>query len=316
MKIILYIGICILCLICILQGIYIHHVKKQFTEYLIFLKSVKNSPTRKYFVKDKGILAEINYEMNAVLEENRNQLIRSAKAEEASKQILTNLSHDVRTPLASLTGYLEALAHNNVNTGEEKEYIRIAYQKSLDLKELVDILFDWFKLNSNEQEYHIKSYDVNELTKQIIIGWLPIIDKNHIRPEIYISDEEWLLKLDKTAYERILNNLLGNALKHGKCSEITIQTQKNENMVTIEITNDGVTIPEAEIPFLFDRLYTFESTPSNLKARAPKFDSLASNDRTGLGLAIVRELTSAMHGSVSVQSQDGKTSFRLSFRTS
>ena len=299
MKIILYIGICILCLICILQGIYIHHVKKQFTEWLVFLKSVKSSPMQKNFVKDKGLLAEINYEMNDILEQNRAQLIQLAMAEEANKQILTNLSHDVRTPLASLTGYLEALVQNNVNTGEEKEYIRTAYQKSLDLKELVDILFDWFKLNSNEQKYHIERYDVNELTRQVIIGWLPIIEKENIQPKIYISEEEWLLELDKIAYERILNNLLGNALKHGKCSEITIQTQKKENMIIIEITNDGATIPETEIPFLFDRLYTSEST--------------TSNDRTGLGLAIVRELTSAMHGSISVQSQDGKTSFSLSF---
>lgn len=306
MKMIIYPGICILCLICILQGIRLHSVKKQLSEWLAFLKSVKTSPMQKHFVKGNGLLAKINYEMNDILEENRKQLIRSAKAEEASKQILTNLSHDVRTPLASLTGYLEALAQNNVNIDEEKEYIRIAYQKSSDLKELIDILFDWFKLNSDKQNYHIKSYDINELTRQILIGWLPVIEQKNIRPEIRISDEEWLSELDKIAYERILNNLLSNAIKHGKCSELLIQTQKTDNMVTIEITNNGITIPETELPFLFDRLYKPEIFD-------PQYESGISNDRNGLGLSIVKELTNAMHGSVSVQSRDGKTSFYLSF---
>lgn len=193
-------------------------------------------------------------------------------------------------------------------------------QKSLDLKELIDILFDWFKLNSDKQEYHIKSYDVNELTRQILIGWLPVIEQKHIRPEICISDEEWLLELDKLAYERILNNLLANAIKHGKCSEILIQTQKTENTVTIEITNNGMAIPETEIPFLFDRLYKvkindsqLEPDVSQLGSSVSQFEPSVSNDRNGLGLSIVKELTSAMHGSVSVQSRKGKTSFYLSF---
>lgn len=128
------------------------------------------------------------------------------------------------------------------------------------------------------------------------------------------------MELDKLAYERVLNNLLANAIKHGKCSEILIQTQKTENTVTIEITNNGMAIPETEIPFLFDRLYKvkindsqLEPDVSQLGSSVSQFEPSVSNDRNGLGLSIVKELTSAMHGSVSVQSRKGKTSFYLSF---
>lgn len=291
--------LCILCVLCVGQAVYIRRVHRQLSEWLDYLKQVRNAPELKNFMKDKGILAEINYEMNDILEENRKQFIRLAKAEEANKQILTNLSHDVRTPLASLIGYLEALEQGRVKTGSQKEYVQIAYRKALNLKELVDTLFEWFKINSKEQEYQIKEYDVNELTRQILIGYFPIIQKENITLEVHISEEEWFLLLDKTAYERILDNLIGNALKHGKCSKLMFSTQKNEGMVTIEIANNGITIPKEDMPYLFERLY--------------QCDAARSQNGNGLGLAIAKELVSAMQGEITARSFEGETAFCLTF---
>lgn len=100
--------ICILCAVCIRQAVSVRRTHRQLQEWLDYLKEVGNAPERKNFSRGKGILAEINFELNDILEENRKQFARLAKAEEAGRQILTGLSHDVRTPLASLTGYLEA----------------------------------------------------------------------------------------------------------------------------------------------------------------------------------------------------------------
>lgn len=294
------IAVCILCILCVGQALYIYRIRNQLSEWLDYLKDIKKAPERKNFVKDKGTLAEINYEMNDILEESRNQFVRLIKAEEANKQILTNLSHDVRTPLASLMGYLEALDQDRVKESEREEYIHVAYTKALNLKELVDILFEWFKINSNEQEYQMKEYDVNELTRQIIIGYLPIVQDKKINLEVQISDEELFLLIDKIAYERIVNNLFSNALKHGKCSKIAIAIQQNKGMVTIEIANDGVTIPKEDLPYIFERLY--------------KCDSARSQSGNGLGLAIVKELVTAMHGNITATSMQGEeTSFHLAF---
>lgn len=289
----------ILCVVCIEQTIYIHRTNIQLSEWLDYLKSVKKAPEQKSFVKTKGILSEINYALNDILEETRKQFITSAKSEEANKQILTNLSHDVRTPLASLTGCLEALTEGKIKPDEQAEYIHIAYRKALNLKELVDTLFEWFKISSNEQEYQLKEYDVNELTRQIIISFLPILEKENINLEVRIPEEEWLLFIDRIAYERILNNLLGNVLKHGKCSRLEVAICQRKNMVMIEITNDGVTIPKEEIHYIFDRLY--------------KCDAARSEKGSGLGLAITRELVIAMKGEITAQSLQGKTSFYLTF---
>lgn len=295
-------AVSVLCILCIAQAVYIHRVNRQLSDWLDYLRSIKNAPWRKNFTKGRGVLPAINYEINSILDENRKQLVKLAKAEDANRQILTNLSHDVRTPLASLTGYLEELDQGRVSGKERQEYVHVAYRKSQDLKNLVDILFEWFKISSKEQEYQMREYDVNELTRQIIIGYLPLLEKENIRLEIQIPEEEWYLLLDKTAYERILGNLFGNALKHGKCSVIMIGIQKNEggsgDMAIIEIANNGVMIPETEMPYIFDRLYKGGSRSQN---------------GSGLGLAIAKELAAAMQGNITALSRQGRTSFYLHF---
>ncbi len=291
--------ICILCITCAGQAVYIYHSKKQLSGWLDYLRNVKNAPEQKHFVKAKGILSEINYTLNDILEENRKQLVKSAKAEEANKQILTNLSHDVRTPLASLTGCLEALNEGRIKPGGQAEYIRIAYRKAISLKELVDTLFEWFKINSREQEYQLKEYDINELTRQIIIGFLPIIENENINLEVCIPEEECFLFMDKMAYERILNNLFSNALKHGKCSRLTVTIHQNQDAAVIEVSNDGITIPKEDIQHIFDRLY--------------KCDTARSEKGSGLGLSITKELVTAMKGEITAHTRQEETSFILTF---
>lgn len=117
--------------------------------------------------------------------------------------------------------------------------------------------------------------------------------------EVNISQEEWFLLIDKIAYERIINNLLSNALKHGKCSMIIIKIYKHGSTIIIEVTNEGIMIPKEEINYIFERLY--------------KCNSVYSQNGNGLGLAIVKELVTTMQGKITVQSFKGKTSFYISF---
>lgn len=286
----------ILIFICMGELYYIFRCRKQLEEWLAFLKSVQESPERKLFVKGNHILADINFELNGILKENRRQFAKLQRAETANQQLLTDLSHDVRTPLASLIGYLEAL---DAKTAKEKEeYIQVAYRKALDLQELIDMLFQWCKLTSNEQLYDMKAYDINELTREIMIEHIPIFEKNQISFLANIPDDEWLVKIDRTAYARIINNLISNAVKHGKCSLIEIEIKKCKDQVLLSVSNNGTAIPEDELPLIFERLY--------------KCDAARSGNGNGLGLAIVRELTSMMSGEITVQSIfGGKTAFYL-----
>ena len=282
--------------VCIVQFCYIINIRKQLNEWHVFLKNVHDTPKRKSFVKGNNILAKINFELNGILEENREQFVKLQRAENANKQLLTDLSHDVRTPLSSLVGYLESLDAQTVKNKEE--YIHVAYRKALDLQELIDLLFQWFKLASNEQLFQMKNYDINELTRELIIEYIPVFEKKKIAISVNISDNEWFVKIDRMAYRRIINNLISNAVKHGNCSFIEIEIQKTEEQVLISVSNNGTAIPLNELPFVFNRLY--------------KFDTARTKNGNGLGLSIVSELTKAMSGEITVQSiPGGMTTFYL-----
>ena len=275
---------------------YILHIRKQLGEWLGFLKNLNKAPERNSLVKGNGILADINFELNRILEESRRQFVKLQRAERANQQLLTDLSHDVRTPLASLTGYLESL--DSCNAPEQEEYIHVAYRKALDLQELVDLLFQWFKLTSDEPRYQMRDYDINELTREVIIEQIPILEKRQVSLSADIPDDEWLVRADKMAYARIINNLLSNAMKHGRCSLIELAVRRREEEILVFVSNDGASIPEKELPFIFDRLY--------------KCDSARSESGSGLGLAIVRELAEAMSGKITAESvPGGKTTFCL-----
>ncbi len=254
----------ILIIVCMGELFYILHIRRQPGKWLCFLKGWHKTPERKSFVKGNTILADINFELNRILEESRRQLMKLQRAEQANQQLLTDLSHDVRTPLASLTGYLESLDSHNAPKPEE--YIHVAYGKALDL--------------------------------QAIIEQIPILERSRILLSTDIPEDEWFVQADQTAYARMINNLLNNAVKHGKCSLIEVAVKKREEKILVFVSNDGVCIPQKELPYIFDRLY--------------KCDSARRESGSGLGLAIVRELAHAIGGEITAQSvPEGSTTFCL-----
>lgn len=293
-------NICFIILIGISLGefFYICWLKKQLVEWWNNLKEIKDFPERKLFVKGNGILAQITFELNGLLEKNRRQIFELKKAEEMNQQILANLSHDIRTPLASLTGYLEALAKGKEIKSEE--YIKIAYRKVWDLKELADVLFEWFRIQAKEQMYQKEWYDMNELTREIIIEFLPFIEKDKISLETEFSEEEWFFKIDRLAYKRMIRNLISNAISHGRCHLIRMEIQKKEENILLSIFDDGEGISADRILLIFERLY--------------RCDMDQSGGGNGLGLAIVKELVIRMNGRIWVESSVGYgTTFYLEF---
>lgn len=152
------------------------------------------------------------------------------QAEETNRQLMTSLSHDVRTPLTTLIGYLDA-AHKGIVTGKDKDdYIETARRKAHDLKEYIDILFDWFKLNSNEFAMDINTVEAAELTRNILIDWIPIFEDRQIDYNIDILEQPFRVKLDTDGYMRILNNLIQNVISHSHADKIEIFLSKQEKI--------------------------------------------------------------------------------------
>lgn len=291
--------IVILFCLCSGQFLYIRRIKKQEQDWLNILRGIQGGDRDKLFAKGNGQIADISYELNKIIDTNLIQIAQLKKADEANKQILTGLSHDVRTPLASLLGYLEALQKGSLDEVEKQEYLEVAFRKANDLKAYVDMLFEWFKLSSNEQQSVIETVDINEQTREIIIEWLPVLEQSNIALSVNIGDEDLPVSIDRMAYSRILNNLMQNAIQHSHCTQISIIIRQDVNRVLISVVNNGQIIPEDQLPHIFERLY--------------KGDRARTGKGSGLGLAITKELVTNLHGEISVSStQNEGTKFQIS----
>jgi len=278
----------LLIIICLLAAKLVNE-KKQLKYIVSVLEDIEQgNMNRRVLAPDKNMTTEICHKINTIVENCKEQLMQNARVEQANRQIMTSLSHDIKTPLTSLIGYLEAIYGERVTGKEKDSYIEIAWRKAYDLKEYVDTLFEWFKLNSNERQYNFEDVDINELTRNIVIDWIPQLEQRNITYEIVIDDKELHLQLDISAYTRIVNNLIQNVILHSGGSFINICVIANDDGAVFSVTDNGKGIPQEGIPYIFDRLY--------------KQDEARRAKGSGLGLSIVQELVKAHNGKISVDS--------------
>lgn len=279
----------------------IRRVKKQIREMSDTLEDIKNgNGNRRILSETHEIVAPLVYEINEIIVSYENRITEFRQTEETNRQLMTSLSHDVRTPLTTLIGYLDA-AHKGIVTGKERDdYIETARRKAHDLKDYIDVLFDWFKLNSNEFAMDIKIIEAAEFTRNILIDWIPIFEDKQIDYCIDIPEQLFRVNLDPDAYMRILNNLIQNVIAHSHADKIEISLSKQNNDMKILVSDNGVGIDKSDLKHIFERLY--------------KCDKGRSEKGSGLGLAITHQLVEKMNGSISVESTQGKgTTFTLLF---
>ncbi|HER1362380.1 TPA: HAMP domain-containing histidine kinase [Streptococcus pyogenes] len=301
MEIAMIISVIITTLSLLTSYLRIKRAKKQISEMKDILVDIKNgNSNRRILSTPNELVAPIAYEINEIIISYEDKLSAFRQTEDTNKQLMTSLSHDVRTPLTTLIGYLDA-AHKGIVTGEEREnYIRIARRKAYDLKEYIDMLFDWFKLNSDEFPMEMNRVEIGELTRSILIDWIPIFEDKKIDYSVEIPEQALQVKLDTEAYIRILSNLIQNVIAHSSADKIEITLSKQDKNVKILLADNGVGIEEKDLAHIFERLY--------------KCDKGRSEKGSGLGLYIVYQLVKRMKGKITVDSiRWKKTVFTLCF---
>lgn len=279
----------------------IRRLKKQITEITDALVDVKKgNGNRRILSTTNELIAPLAYEINEIVVSYESRLSTVRQTEETNRQLMTSLSHDVRTPLTTLIGYIDA-AHKGIVTGKDRDdYIETARRKAHDLKEYIDILFDWFKLNSNEFAMEINTIEAAELTRNILIDWIPIFEDKQIDYNIDIPEKPFQVKLDMNSYMRILNNLIQNVIAHSHADKIEITMSKQGKSMRILLVDNGVGIKKEDLKHIFERLY--------------KCDKGRSEKGSGLGLSIVHQLVEKMNGTIIAESvQEQGTEFILLF---
>lgn len=299
MEIIVFLSVMIAVLAVLTSLVLIRRVKKQIAEMTDALCDVKNgNGNRRILSATNELTAPLAYEINEIVVSYESRLSAVRQTEETNRQLMTSLSHDVRTPLTTLLGYLDA-AHKGLVTGKDRDdYIETARRKAHDLKEYIDVLFDWFKLNSDEFALAIQSVEAVELTRNILIDWIPIFEDKQVDYDIDIPEQPVRVRLDTDSYMRIINNLIQNVIAHSHANKIKIVLSKTENNMELLLADNGVGIEKEDLKHIFERLY--------------KCDKGRSEKGSGLGLSIVHQLVEKMGGSITVESVPGKgTKFDL-----
>ena len=301
MEIIVFLSIVIAVVAVLTSIVLVRRVKKQIAEMTDALVDVKNgNGNRRILSATNELVSPLAYEINEIVVSYESRLSIVRQTEEINRQLMTSLSHDVRTPLTTLIGYLDA-AYKGLVTGKDRDdYIEIARRKAHDLKEYIDVLFDWFKLNSDEFALEIQSVEAAELTRNILIDWIPIFEDKQVDYDIDIPEQPVRVRLDTDSYMRIINNLIQNVIAHSHADKIKISLSKQGNNLRLLLADNGVGIEKEDLKHIFERRY--------------KCDKGRSEKGSGLGLSIVHQLVEKMGANITVESLLGKgTEFMLLF---
>lgn len=279
----------------------VRRTKMQILEMSDILEDIKNgNGNRRILAETHELTAPLAYSINDIVRSYEDRLLALRRTEETNRQLMTSLSHDVRTPLTTLIGYLDA-AHRGMVEGEERDgYIETACRKAHDLKEYIDVLFDWFKLGSDEFSMNVVTVDLTELTRNILIDWIPVLENAGIDFEAEIPEQPFRVNLDPEGYMRILNNLMQNAVSHSHAEKIELTLSGEGGNINILLADHGVGISKEDLKHIFERLY--------------KCDKGRSEKGSGLGLSIARQLAEKMNGTITADSEPGNgTVFSLTF---
>lgn len=288
-----------LCILALLNHIY--HTRKKIKEIVQILDDIYlENLDRRLVVNENTEMSNLVYKINEIVIKDKNKLLEFNKSEKAYKKLVTSLSHDIRTPLSSLVGYLEVLEKDNLSYAEQQKFLQIAKEKALHLSDYIQSLFEWLKLESGEWVYDFQTENICELTRLVLADWIMKFEENKIDFHFDIPEKALYVIIDKNAFNRIINNLLSNTIKHSHANKLIVQIIEVQDKIQISITDNGVGIEEKDLPFIFDRLY--------------KCDTSRTENSNGLGLAIAKELITALNGTIAVNSCYGKgTTFNLKF---
>lgn len=288
------IGIC-LGLMFLLAGI-----QRQIKEINQVLDEIIEGETDRRIIMGKySFLSDTCYKLNQIMMDNKERIIQTKRLERRNEKLMTSLSHDIRTPLTSIIGHLDAVHYQYVHGEMNAESVRQAREKAYVLKDYLDDLFQWFKLHSKEEKAEMEPLDIVEETRAVFANWVAAFETNGISYDFVSGMDEIQTSMDRVFYERIVNNLLKNAMEHSGASKIWIEIVQNGMMAAVKVCDNGIGISEKEIPFVFDRLY--------------KADEARSSKGSGLGLAIVRELVLIQGGKIFVETQKKGVCFVMEF---
>lgn len=243
--------------------------------------------------------------LNKMVKEIRRLMDKEREAERTKNELITNVAHDLRTPLTSIIGYLEILSGKSAPLPPEmqKKYIDIAYSKSKRLEKLIEDLFGFTKLNYGKISMRVAQVDIIKLLGQLLEESYPNFSNRGLSYELQSNVPAKIIQADGNLLARLFDNLINNAIKYGaEGKRVLVKVHASEETVQVSVTNYGYVIPPEELPLIFDKFYRVEQSRST------------HTGGTGLGLAIVKNIVDMHSGDITVKSDLNGTVFTVTLK--
>lgn len=299
MRKILYIIIILslLLIVFLTQLLFIKKQLKNITEQL------KNYNMRK---TDKKIdITLLNREIESIASEINNLIdlhiqsnTEKKSAERQLKQAIANMSHDLRTPLTSILGYIQLMEDDGISDEERKQYLKIAKDRTKRLQTLLNDFFELSVIESVDYSLKLENLNIKSIVEETIINLYDKFNEKQIVPDIQMPKEKVSINADESATKRVIENLVSNAIKYSY-RNIAIILEKSKTTVDLTISNDAENLTEKDVELFFDRFYMADQT--------------RSGKGTGLGLSIAQSLMDKMNGELSAELKDGYLHMKCSW---
>ena len=249
-------------------------------------------------VKNEDEFAVIAASINKMAGDISAMMENERRSEELKHELITNVAHDLRTPLTSIIGYLDLAKEDKVNQEERTRYLSIAYDKSKRLENLIEDLFSYTKFTSGDVKVQKRKMDLVKFLEQMVEEFYPSFQDSGLEYELLVQNNRLEIEADGNLLARAVANLISNAVKYTKRGEkITIELEVYFNVAKIIITNYGTEISKKDLPYIFDKFYRVETSRSE------------ATGGTGLGLAIAKSIIKMHNGELTATSEDGNTKF-------
>ncbi|UHA76070.1 sensor histidine kinase [Paenibacillus sp. 481] len=251
---------------------------------------------------DLGMVADSINHMSAQLSRS---IQEERNAEKTKNDLITGVSHDLRTPLTSILGFLELIEKDRYQDEVElRYYVNIAYSKATSLKKLIDDLFEYTRMN-NGLPLKLVELDMTDFLRQLVEEFVPYMENEDIVCRIDAPNEAVKVLVDGDRLVRAYENLMSNAIRYGRKGKyIDLVIGQKDRVVFVKMTNYGDPISDRDLPYIFDRFYRAEQSRSK------------ETGGTGLGLAIAKSIIEVHGGTISVHSDHRQTTFETRFPVS
>ncbi|EOQ17800.1 two component system histidine kinase [Bacillus cereus VDM021] len=257
-----------------------------------------------YRIPQKGQdeLSLLAVNMNQMAKELFSNIEKERKIEKQKNELITNVSHDLRTPLTSIMGYLRLLQDSKYESKEQhNEYVRIAFSKSEQLKNLIEDLFEYTKLTNEKMVLEKQEVCITELLEQLIEELVPQAEEEGLILVKQFPKERVYAAIDSEKMVRVFENLLMNAIKYSKDDgEIKVSLQRQRRNIQITVANHSEEFTKEELGNLFERFYKKDQSRSRV------------TEGSGLGLAIAKSIVELQGGEIRAEYEDGIIQFIVS----